>query len=505
MTDQALPTFGKWRQRLWPIHRFELKKLFPLILIKFLISVNYGILTILKDTLVVTSRGSGAEVIPVLKGWVVLPCALVAALIYSKLSNALKKKTLFYTVIGSFLFIIFLYGFVLYPNADVLSPHSSSDWLISKIGQKYEHWVAIYRNWIQALLFVTAELWGSMIILVLFWGFANDITNVSEAKRSYNVYIAAGDLAAFSVGPIVCYLTRRFANLDFTFTVQVLIFITLMIGLLVMAIYWWINRYVLTEKEYLNPDEYSSTPGKKKEKLSLREGFKYLAKDKYLLGIAIIVVGYGLAVNLIEVTWKANLKLQFPSPVDYQYFVGKTTSMVGLFAFIASMFFGSNIIRRFGWHTSAQLTPAFVGITGIVFFFLILGQGRLAPFASMLGITPLMLIVLFGAFQNIASKVAKYSFFDPTKEMAYIPLDEEAKVKGKAAIDVVGSRLGKSGSAWIQIGLIDLVGTGSILSITHLLVPIVLIAVFSWVYSVRSLSKKFDQKHKESLKLQTQS
>ncbi len=489
--------FSKWRRRLWPFHRSEFRKLFPLILIKFLISLSYCILTNMKDTITVTSRGSGAEVIPVLKGWIVLPAAMLIAILYSKLSNILNKKQLFYTMLSGFLAVIFIYGFILYPNAEFFSPHTSSDWLVERFGSKYEHWIAVYRNWIHSLLFITAELWASVIILVMFWGFVNDVTSVEEAKRSYNIYIAAGDIAAFSVGPIVYFFMHTFGKDSFLMATQSLLALVLILGILVMVIFWWMNKYILTDKHFFNPGDYKGSPRKSKEKLSLRQGFRHLLKSKYLIGIAILVVGYGLSVNLIEVTWKASVKLVYPNPVDYQIFISKATSCVGFFAFITSIFLGSNIFRKFGWRYSALLTPILVGVTGVFFFIFVLKQDLLTPLGTFLGLTPLAIVVLFGAFQNVTSKVCKYSFFDPTKEMAFIPLDDEAKLKGKAAIDVVGSRLGKSGSSWIQIALIDLIGTGSIFSITHILLPIVTVVTVMWILSVRSLSRQFEEKHEE--------
>ena len=479
-------SFGKWRRRLWPFHKKELKKFLPLMLIKFLISFCYGILTCMKDTMIVTSTCSGAEVIPVLKGYIVLPIAVVVAIIYSKLSDILNKRQLFYTMLTSFLVVIFVYGFVLYPNMDSLSPHSSSDFLISKLGERSQHWVAVYRNWTQSVLFVTAELWGSMVILVMFWGLANDITSVDEAKRSYNMYIAAGDIAAFSVGPTVCFFTSRLINLNFIYTVQALISIVLASGLTAMFIYWRI-----TKNSTLYTMKKSLSPIKQKEKIGLFTGLKQLLKSRYLLGIAILVVGYGLSANLIDVTYKASLNLVYPNPADYQMFTSKATSYVGLFAFIASVFLGTNIIRKFGWHVSAQITPIVVGTTGICFFLLMLNINSM-NWLTIFGTTPMMFIVLFGAFQNVISKVAKYSFFDTTKEMAYIPLDDHAKIKGKAVVDMIGSRLGKSGSAWIQVALIDVIGNGSIFSITHILLSIVVFVTISWVLSVRSLSKRFE-------------
>ncbi len=484
---------ARWRERIWPLHSYELKKVLPLLFMKFFISFTYGVLTTMKDAFVVTAKGSGAEVIPVLKGWIVLPIALGATLLYSKLSNVFRRTILFYGIILFFMCFVFIYGFVLYPNIDALSPHKSADWLLGVLGQENSHWVSVYRNWIQSLFFVTAELWGSVVIFLLLWGLVNHICNFNEAKRSYNLFIAGGDLAQMFTGPLVCYFTGKFLGAQFGLALKSLVLCVLGFGVMIMLLHWYLTRRVLKDSRLYQP-EHQSQPIDQKTKLSLIESLKFIARSPYLRCIAVMVVAYGLVINLTEVTWKANLKLAYPDTGSYQSFMASVSTSVGVCSFIITLFFSGLIIRFLGWHFCAQLPPIIIGATSLIFLLLFLNPEWLTPLIGSFGTSPLMLIVLFGAFQNVVSKVMKYAFFDSTKEMSYIPLDQESKVKGKAAIDVVGSRLGKSGAAWIQIVLIQIAGTGSVLSITHFLLPLIACTVVFWILSVRSLNKEFAQK-----------
>jgi len=495
MENSGIATKSSWIKKIWPVQRFELKKVLPLLLLKFFVSIVYSTLTCMKDSLVVTANHSGAEVIPILKGWIVFPLSLLCAVAYSKLSNHFKRSTLFYAITSLFLIIIALYGFVLYPNIDQLSPNHSANFLVEKFGAKYSHWIAVYRNWIHSLFFITAELWAQVVIFILYWGFTNHICQVKEAKRTYVLFIAAGDLATVISGPIVLNFVLKYAGNNFTTALQGLITYILAAGTCVLIIFWWMNRYVLTDKQYYDPSVTKHSLNEK-TKLTLRESIKHIFKSKYLMGIAVLVIGCALTINMVEVTWKAHLKTLYPTKEGYLVFISKTTTTVGIVALFTVLFFGGNFLRKFGWHFSAQITPIVIGATGAIFFIFSYFKDSLAPLASLFGTTPIMLVVIIGAFQNIISKVVKYSFFDSTKEMAYIPLDQESKVKGKAAIDMVGSRLGKSSSSWLQVSFMALVGSSSVLMITPYLIPILLGASFFWSYCATFINKELQNKEK---------
>jgi AAA family ATP:ADP antiporter len=333
-----------------------------------------------------------------------------------------------------------------------------------------------------------------MAISLLFWGFANDISKVSESKRFYTIFAMFANISLIISGRFIKWAAKIREGLTagdpWQVTLNYTMSMVVIAGLLVLGIYWWINKYVLTDKRFYDPREQKAVK-KEKPKLSMKESFMLLIRSKYLGCIALLVMAYGISINLVEVTWKDQLHHQYPNYNDYQAFMGGFSEKTGFITILVTFFLGGSVVRKFGWGKTALITPVMLLVTGVAFFSFIIFRGSLESTIAALGSTPLMLAVIFGTIQNIASKSSKYSFFDPTKEMAYIPLGQEEKVKGKAAIDVVGARLGKSGGSLIQQGLFLLLNTAVVGVIAPYVAVILLAIIFIWMASARSLNKQF--------------
>lgn len=493
MSQPATKEFGRWRSFFWPVHKFELKKLLPMFLLFFFINFNYTILRDTKDSLIVTS--SGAEAIPFLKVWGVLPFAIIFMIVYSKLSNVMSKQKLFMSTIAFFGLFFALFPVLLYPYRDTLHPTDIADRLQAVLPVGLAGMVAIFKNWTYSLFYIMSELWGSVAISLLFWGFANDITKVGESKRFYALFGLGANLAMYPSGMLI----KKFAGLRDTLpagvdawgvTLNYTLGAVVVAAGCVIAIYWWINKEVLTDARFFDPTEVKKAK-KEKPKMSLKDSFLFLARSPYIGCLAILVIGYGVAINLVEVTWKGQLKLAYPSPIEYQNFMGGFSMMTATATIFMMLFVGGNVIRKWGWGVGALITPVVLLITGVGFFSSVIFRESLTGFIAMMGTTPLMLAVVFGTAQNFISKSAKYSLFDPTKEMAYIPLDQESKVKGKAAIDVVGARLGKAGGSVIQQVLI--VSLGSLAATTPYIAAILFGIIAAWIFAARNLSKRFTE------------
>lgn len=501
--SNSTPEFGALRSFFWPIHGYEKRKVLPMLLMLVLICFNYSILRNLKDSLVITT--SGAEIIPFIKMWVLLPMAVLLTVIFARLTNRYSQERVFYIMVSIFLVFFALFTFVLYPLHDVLQPHLTAQSLQAAY-PNLKWFIVLCENWIFTTFYVMSELWGTMVLQVIFWGFANEITRVDEAGRFYSIFSIGGNLASILAGMyVILFISsdsifdlnllsameiEEIKEADWQHKLQWIMGIILVCGLVIMALFHWTNKHVLNDPSFDGLHKIKKV-AKQKGRQSLRESFQYLKNSKYLICIAVLVISYNLSINLVEIVWKDQLKQLYPAKADYLWFMSCVSLSMGIVSTITA-FFMSRIINRFGWTFTALITPVTMLITSIGFFSFLLFRESLAPMAVILvGTTPLAIAVYIGAAQNCFSKAAKYSVFDATKEMAFIPLDHESKLKGKAAIDGIGSRLGKSGGSLIHTGLLMMFHT---LSNSSPYVAVILLAVIlGWTIAASSLGKKFKQ------------
>lgn len=464
------------RAAIFPIHGSEFKKFMLMGAIKFFVIMALTLTRDTKDTLVVTQ--CGAEAIAFLKIYGVLPAATGFIALYSKLSSTLEKRSLFFTTCIPFFLFFFFFDAFLYPNREMIQPSLETvSKLLGAKGGALDILSKIFSNWTSAMYFVVAELYSSVSVGILFWQFANDVVPIDQAKRFYPLFSQMGGLAPIVAGQY----TARFASQaqDFGASMHRLTYAISFAGVMICLFYHLSSN--LAEKEMSDAVKSGTpVPKKKKSKMSMGESIKFLASSQYLRLIGMLVLGYGLSINFTEIMWKSLLKKKYPDPLDYQRFIGNFSSAVG-FSTCIVILFGVHVIRVLGWRVGAMATPATMALLSVPFFLcIVLGIDNSARLST---------AVALGTILSLLSKTAKYALFDPTTQMAYIPLDEESKVKGKAAIDVLGSRMGKSGGSLIQQGLVLLFG--NILNASPAVAVIYYSVLMTWLSAANTLSGLF--------------
>jgi len=498
MTAPEIKKFGFLRSLVWPIHRSEAKKVIVMVLLLFLLCVSYSILRNLKDTVILTAKNSGAEVIPFIKVWGMLPATIAATWFYTRLTRFFRRENVFYVVISGFIAYFLLFAFVFYPNSEKLHLEKAGEWLTQMLPHGFNGLIALIRNWSFTSFYVISELWSVLVIAVLFWGFANESTEVHQAKRTYGLMHIGANIAPIIAGVLSLTVSNA---VTFSFlaiegdhwgqTIRQIILLIACLGVLAMGLHYWIYRTIITPQENLK-NQGSEVEGKKEKlRLSMRDSLRYIASSKYLIALAIIVLGYNISINLTDILWKEQLRRFFSDPNDMLEHMNKITVGVGILATLGGILF-SLMVTRLGWTFIAILTPFVMTMMGIGFFTFMFCGDLLSAFAlSLLGVPPFALTVYCGSLQNCLSKACKYSVFDASKELAFLPLDSDSKMKGKAAIDGLGSGIGKSGSSLTYQGFIILLG--SVAASTPYIAIILLVVLSAWIFSIFVLGKKFKQ------------
>lgn len=453
----------------------------------FLIIFVYHTMKDLKDSVVITASSAGAEVIPFIKIWGMLPLAVGASYLFSVIYNRFGREAALHLFTGALLLFYIAFAFLLYPARDALYLDNVDVVLKSLLPSGCRGLIAMICNWHFTLFYLAAELWSVLILSVLFWGYVNEKTSLSDAKKFYPMCMFTGNFAGILSGQSSLFLSRHLEEiLSWEETLQVMVSLVALAGLFIMAI----SRFCLDRSA-----DGAMLKKKPKTAVSFTENLKNVVRSGPLLCITALVVGFGLSSNLIEVVWKENIRQLYPDPRAYTGFINQITFFIGVSAVVMAAL-SRFLFQTLRWGKVALITPVTLFITSSLFFMaLLLPEGVITPAADSLGITPLFLVVALGSLHYVLGMTAKYTLFDACKEMAFLSIDSEERLRAKSVIDSMGSRLGKTGSSCILQVL--LVAFGSTAGHISIIAAFSLLVIGASIAATKKLSAYMQEKNRE--------
>lgn len=291
------------------------QKLLPLGLIFFCASFNLTILQNLKDAIMVTV--AGAETLPWLASFCVLPASLAFFMIYGWLVEHLRPNTVFYAAVAPLVLFYIFFATALYPASAWLHPHGMYSNLASHVPVGLHGLLKVVENWTFSLFFCIAELWGSVVISVLFWSLANEVCDVQDAKTIYPLMGISANFALVVAGNYMKYVNTNLTQGSMLVSLRLLVGTVVVMTAVMMVAKAWVDSSIKRPED-------TKPPKKKKKKGSLGESFAVLKSSPKILSLATLVMSYGVSHRLFEFAWKGQLRVLFPSAQAYQ--VGFSTN-----------------------------------------------------------------------------------------------------------------------------------------------------------------------------------
>lgn len=263
-------------------------------------------------------------------------------------------------------------------------------------------------------------LWASsvnVLLVSLFWSFANDFFAEDQGKRLYG-FIGAGGVSGGILGGLMAgWLAPRIGSYNLLLVSSAFIACAGVCAALIYRREW----------DHAKPTSVAAPVGSGLFYDRLLPGLQLVLGSRYTLLLAGLVACLGMSATLWDIIFKSAVERALPGNDDLTHFFGY---------YGAALSAGSLAIQFFVTHRSMRL----IGIFGSL---------AILPLLYLVG-SPIMTstldLFLLTAFAGATSSIS-YSLHQATKEVLYIRLPLAVKYKAKAFIELFFFRLGDLGGA----------------------------------------------------------
>ena len=475
----------------------ETKRIFSKDIIQFLMlfalffvsSFVYNILLPLKKTVIMYIPGAGSEAMAYLKPFFITPGSIILTSIFLFLSSRYNKNQVFRTILGIFTGYFFLYRFLFAPYRTYFSATRISSALVWILPLNFQAAPPLVEYWMDTTFYTMAELWGTTVVSLMIWGLVNQNMTQDKAQSRYGLLSIGANSSAIVSGWLSIYLGQQSLSWEDLFN-------SVLNAVLCGCVLTWIIYEVLIAQGWLsdrsieNAMQKSTTNGKS---FGLLGCFSHVFAHQRLWAIAIIVLGYNTLYTLSDFMFTKQVELYFGvnDKIQSNMFLAQVSLATGISATIFALILYPIAIHFGGWLWAALLTPLCFLVTGVFFY-----GSQYTQFMSTAVLSHTLTAsapIVAGALHIAFLRGARYSVFDATKEAAYVGLPVADQIQGKAAIDAIASRVGRSLGSLVFFVLFAILGN----SITAALPYIMLVGAMGTVYWIRSIFVLNSIRHKD--------
>ena len=261
-------------------------------------------------------------------------------------------------------------------------------------------------------LFVWKDVYV-VILVELFWTFANVAYAVNSASAAYGWFCAAGSVGAVAGSLALGPLAQRMGTVH-----------TLWLTLPVLLAVAWGCRQLGEGLELPMPVRSSRS--------DWRAGVAVLRQSSYLGLLLLLVATVQVTVTVLDFQFSRVLEAAYPDLDERTGVLGDVTAAINAVSFVLQI--------------ATQPLLRVLGVRGTLLGLPLILAGAVLAFVAAPRFATMTAL-------KMISKCADYSMFRTSKEILYIPLSYAEKTQGKALVDMFTYRVAKAGASLLVLAL----------------------------------------------------
>jgi ATP:ADP antiporter, AAA family len=358
------------------------------------------------------------------------------------------RQASFITALGAekLPYVYLLVAFLSYPvlrlysrYADRLSRHRLIATTCGGIGASMVlfWWLFEYSwPWVSVAFYVWLSI-VSVMTVSQFWSLSNHVFDARQAKRLFG-FVGAGGLLGSIAGGQVARIATGLVGTRYALLVAAVIILS------AVALILWVCRLHPAREE-----PRRTTAGVAKLEKA-RGGLDIILRSRHLKLVSAVMILTVMVAQVVDVQFNWAVQQATTGLDQRTAFFGNFFTVMGISAFVFQLLFTARLHRVVGVGVSMRVLPVTMAVGTVGLFFAALAMPEL--------------LLAVALILKIGESGLRYSLDQSTRELLFLPVPAQARIKAKAFIDVFVQRGARGLAALLLLpvtfGLITVVEAG---------------------------------------------